>query len=1066
MEPTAKGQLKHSAGQPESCLRWSGAQFALFVIGLGVYGLVSWAAKLPVLTTFGLMTNPLSPRTAFVFVLIGSAMFLLIKYVSSPASRYAALVALLLAFTLCLFCTLTRVQSAQPHIATKLNQTAQSVSWGFATPMSKINALLLILVCTVLFARTLGIKRTACALTGSLGMVIVLVNLVELLGQLYGSPNVWGEKITVPHNALINAGAIGIGLALFFASDIDRSPLRGFIGSTQRAKMARLFIPGAFLLAAGLQLCTDLLFGMQTQNPALQNLMRTLLVTAITALVIRLATKQSQASLPVHTSGTSEVGREPVKREAADPGTSTSTPLIPAKPVSQVSHQLSSSTNYELDNQALFGALEAIFPVFVMVYRQGKCIYANKAAQTILGRTTEQLQNCMAWDLVHPEMRQLVCDRILRRESGEDMPARREYPILTAEGQIRWVDLAATRIQLDGQPAVLICGLDITQRKQMEEQLRASEEQFRQVVEHIRQVFWIRDYPEKNLLYVSPAYEVIWGRSRESLYESPKSWFQAVIDEDRGRVQKAFANLKALGKYHEIYRIERPDGTIRWIEDRAFPVLNERGAVYRIAGIAEDITERKRAEAALKESETTFKTIFAKASEGMFLLDWQKRSLIMCNPACSKLLAYKPDEFPKLNMSDLVASEDFKPFADQITKFIKSGRWQPRDFRFVRKDKSVIFVDLSPALVTLNGKKTLLISFKDITKRKQMEEALRASEEQFRTLFESAPIGVALLAPNGRYLQVNQTYCSMLRYPANAILKLNLFDVIHPEDTPTTQKLLSELVNAKCDHFEREVRCCTRDGQALNILLAASAVRNPDGQVRYIVSTALDITEAKRLQNEVIEISEQERCRIGHDLHDGLGQYLSGIALKAKCLQQTLSEVLPSEAAAVDELITLIKIANTRARALAKGLDPGNVEADDLVLALSRLATECEQIFSIQCNCAFPSQPVPIENGKAKHLYMIAQEAINNAVKHGKASNVNLELAAQNGTLRLLIRDDGSGFDPSCDPDAGLGLRIMKYRARSIGGNLNIRSQPGKGTQIECVLPLTRNQETNSTRQG
>lgn len=1056
MEPASAPQHRLSADRVESHFARLALGFALLVLGLGTAGLVSWITNVPALTTFGIMAEPLNPRAAFVFVLIGSALICRLKFPNVRTWQYYALVALVLAFALCLFCTFSTSPTQQNPLGTPIQQTAALLACKSFAAMSKICGLSLMLACVLLVGQTLQHGQIIKHFVGGFALIIVLANFIELLGHFYGWPQVWGEKVAVPPNALATVGTIGIGLSLLLSAEPNLPPLRSFVGQSQQAKLMRLFVPTVFVGTVFLQLAFDLLSGLKIPNPAPQNLIRALLVTGITGLVIRFTTKANW-QLEARTQRSVAQTDKPLANRH-DPDTQTGMPAsVVREHVAKQQIKMPAPTTTESnDNQAIFGALEGIFPVFVLIHRQGKCVYANKAAEKILGRTADDLRNYPAWDLVDPDVRDLARDCILRREAGEELPARREYPIVTGDGQVRWVDLAATRIEFDGQPAVLVCGLDVTERKHMEDKLRSSEEQFRQVVEHIREVFWIRDYPEKQLLYVSPAYEAIWGRSCQSLFEFPKSWFQAILPEDRVRVQKAFANLKALGRYHEIYRIERPDGTIRWIEDRAFPVLNECGAVYRIAGIAEDITERKRAEAALKESETTFKTIFAKASEGMFVLDWEKRSLLMHNPACSRLLGYRFEELPKLDVAELLHPDDLKPFSEQIGKSIKSGRWQPRDFRFVRKDRSVIFTDLSPATITLAGKKAVLISFKDITKRKQIEEALRASEERFRTLFESAPIGVALLAPDGRYLQVNQAYCSMLNYSAESLQKLKISDLVHPDEAEGCRQLLTELANGKCNHFDLEFHHRTRDGRMLNVLLAASAVRNPDGYVRYIVSTAMDITEAKRLQAEILEISQQERSRIGHDLHDGLGQYLSAIAIKAKCLQQTLSDVLPAEAEAADELVRLIKTANALARAVAKGLDPGDIEADCLVPALRRLATECEQILPVQCNCTLPTEPPHLDNGKAKHLYMIAQEAINNAVKHGKARNVNLELATQNGSLRLVIRDDGIGFEPSHNPDAGLGLRIMKYRARSIGGSLNVRSQPGKGTEIECVLSIAQ----------
>ncbi len=144
--------------------------------------------------------------------------------------------------------------------------------------------------------------------------------------------------------------------------------------------------------------------------------------------------------------------------------------------------------------------------------------------------------------------------------------------------------------------------MDITERNRIVRALQESEEQFRQVTEHIQEVFWLSDTAKNVVLYISPAYESIWGRSRESLYLSPRSWLDAIHADDRERVLHAALTKQVLGQYDEEYRIVRPDGSIRWIRDRGFPVRDGSGSVSRIAGVADDITERKKVEEELQKA--------------------------------------------------------------------------------------------------------------------------------------------------------------------------------------------------------------------------------------------------------------------------------------------------------------------------------------------------------------------------------------------------------------------------------------------------------------------------------
>jgi PAS domain S-box-containing protein len=193
-----------------------------------------------------------------------------------------------------------------------------------------------------------------------------------------------------------------------------------------------------------------------------------------------------------------------------------------------------------------------------------------------------------------PETRVLLLSEV----AGGKIPAHHENLIMTRGGELREVAWNNTLLRdPEGRVTGVACiGEDITERRQAEQALRASEERFRQIAENIQEVFWMEDGAIGQILYVSPAYATIWGRSRESLYQSPKSWMEAVHSEDLGTVQSAFETKRALGTYDETYRIVRPDGTIRWIRDRAFAVRDLDGKIYRFVGTAEDITEQKRLE--------------------------------------------------------------------------------------------------------------------------------------------------------------------------------------------------------------------------------------------------------------------------------------------------------------------------------------------------------------------------------------------------------------------------------------------------------------------------------------
>lgn len=223
-----------------------------------------------------------------------------------------------------------------------------------------------------------------------------------------------------------------------------------------------------------------------------------------------------------------------------------------------------------------------------------------------------------------------------------------------------------------------------------------------------------------------------------------------------------------------------------------------------------------------------------------------------------------------------------------------------------------------------------------------------------------------------------------------------------------------------------------------------------------MVSSAIrDISERKRLERTILEIGEAERRRIGQDLHDGLGQQLTGIAFMGKVLQERLAQSSAAEASEAANIVKLLNESIRMTRDLARGLLPVVSEANSLPVALERWASEVRELFHV--NCRFEcSASVFVHEVAADHLYRLAQEAVSNAIRHGRARNITISLAIVKGGGVLTIRDDGCGFDPAHSSEPGAGLRIMNHRAKMINGSLTLQSSPNGGTGVMCWFPITQ----------
>lgn len=210
--------------------------------------------------------------------------------------------------------------------------------------------------------------------------------------------------------------------------------------------------------------------------------------------------------------------------------------------------------------------------------------------------------------------------------------------------------------------------------------------------------------------------------------------------------------------------------------------------------------------------------------------------------------------------------------------------------------------------------------------------------------------------------------------------------------------------------------------------------------------------EADTLRDRIISISEAEQRRIGQDLHDGLGQQLTGIAFLSQSLATRLGKRKVPEVEEAQRIVAMVSQTIGWTRDLARGLTPVAMEADDLVLALRQLAQSASGVFQIRCEFIASEQTFALPPETAIHLYRIAQEALSNAIKHAEAGDVRIELR-NGGKIELLIRDNGKGIELPAGASNGLGLEIMRHRARLIGATLLVRKAEGGGTLVQCRIP-------------
>jgi PAS domain S-box-containing protein len=407
-----------------------------------------------------------------------------------------------------------------------------------------------------------------------------------------------------------------------------------------------------------------------------------------------------------------------------------------------------------------------------------------------------------------------------------------------------------------------------------------------------------------------------------------------------------------------------------------------------------------------------------------------------------------------------VAKDDFKKFLDHMRRCRSTAERVVTELRLSTKGISTQVQLVSVPVLDVEREavvhRTAMI---DVTDRLIAQKALEENEKRYRDLVDLSPDAIWVHSA-GRIVLVNPAAVKLFGAESpEDILDKNILDFIHPDYKATMFfDNLPEFRDETSGPPHREERRMIFQKSLVDLEISAASLTFRDREAVMVI--ARDISPRKQLEQEILNISEREQSRVGQDLHDGLCQELAGVAFLAEALKHNLAaEKLPSAAASADAgaIANLIKGAIDVAHGMATGLYPVSIEENGLMSALEELATDTARRFQIKCRFKC-GEPIALPDNKAAtHVYRIAQEAVNNAIKHGAANSVFIKLDETGGKIILKIEDNGAGELKNMKRP-GMGLKTMNYRAQTIGGLLEIQHRRRGGIAVICSFPKPQKQ--------
>jgi PAS domain S-box-containing protein len=726
------------------------------------------------------------------------------------------------------------------------------------------------------------------------------------------------------------------------------------------------------------------------------------------------------------------------------------------------------------ESEAKYRALAENVPdVIYSLDKEAKVIAVNEPGLALFGYSRDRVLGEHFASFIHPDDANRVVQSFLEAvQTRREFTRGLEFRIVRKDGQIRWVELNS-HMRFDGhgnyfqEEGVL---RDITARKAAEEALKEAERRYRAFFDCSLSMVYIHDFEGRMLDANQTALKVL-GYTREDI---PRINFSTLLDEEQLPMALQ-ATEEVLAKGHQEkpleFKVRRKDGRCVWADIEG-SLLYREGRPFAILGMARDITERKKAEEALRKSEERFRGMAERSVDTVFECDAEGR-LLYISPGVGRITGHRPEEALGESVFSFLPVSDLKKGAEAFQSLLDHGIMTGFQAEVVRKDGSPAFVEVNASAIRKDGRIMGIQGIvRDITDRKRAEDALQESETFLQNAFDAIQEGICVLDRDLRILRVN-SWLEMMYASEMPLVGKKCYAVYQKRETPCPRcPTLRTLENGRA--YIETVAYPSEENPTGWMEVSAFPLRDYKGNLLGAIEYLRDISERKQAEQEIQRsreqlralaarlqvIREEERADIAREVHDELGHELTSLKMDLMWLGEKMGEGnhgvrRKGLGERVERMRQSLDRTMHRVRRISTELRPGILDHLGLDAAIEWQSQEFQERTGILCELTLPRCPVTLAKDPATGVFRIFQEILTNAVRHAEATRVEVRLEEHEGDFTLTVQDDGRGIkEDEIEGPRSLGILGMRERARMLGGEITFHGDPGKGTTVAIRIPV------------